>query len=171
MNLKNYFFAIVLCLSGLSVFSQQDYSNSFSWDQMRYGGRVSFQFSSNITSITLAPAAIYQFNDQIAAGGTVSFGYTDFKNSGSHLYNYGASILGIYTPIHQVQLSAELEQVFVNQKYDQFFEDYNYNYQALFLGVGYRMKNVIVGIRYDVLYNKDKNLYAEPYAPFIQVFF
>jgi long-subunit fatty acid transport protein len=171
MNFKKQLFIITLLISSVSVFSQQHDSNSFSWDQMRYGGRFSFEFSNNVTSITVAPSAVYQFNEQFAAGGTISFGYTDFRNIDSYLFNYGASILGIYTPIQQIQLSVELEQVFVNQKYDDFFPNNNYNYQALFLGAGYRMRNVVIGLRYDVLYNEDRNLYASPYAPFVQVFF
>ena len=163
--------SFLLFVVGASIFAQQKKSNSFSWDQMRYGGRLSLELSSDVTSFTIAPAAIYQFNPKFAAGATISFGYADFKNLDSHLYNYGASILGIYTPIRQIQLSAELEQVFVNQRYDRFFEDYNYNYQALFLGAGYVIGNVAIGLRYDVLYNEDKNLYASPYAPYIQVFF
>lgn len=169
MSLKSYLFLIVLCASSFCVSSQQKNASSFSWDQMRYGGRIGLEFSNNITSFTLSPAAIYQFSEEFAAGSTVSFGYTNYKNADSHLFNYGASILGIYTPMEQIQISAELEQVFVSQKYDQYYE--NYNYQALFLGAGYRMKNVVVGLRYDVLYNEDKNLYASPYAPFVQVFF
>lgn len=171
MSFKKQFFVITLLLSSVSVFSQQKYSSSFSLDQIRYGGRVSLELSNTITSFTFAPTAIYQFSDVFGAGAAVSFGYTKFKNLDSRLYNYGASILGIYTPFQQVQLSVELEQVFVNQKYDAFYSDNKYNYQALFLGAGYRMKNVVVGVRYDVLYNEDKNLYASPYAPFIQVFF
>ena len=170
MKFKNYLFAVILCISSLSIYSQRDYSSSFSWDQMRYGGRISFDFSSNVTSITIAPSAIYQFSDQLAAGASISFGYTDFKDLDGTWYNYGASIIGIYTPIRQIQLSAELEQVFVNEQYE-FWPNNNYNYQALFLGAGYRMKNVVVGMRYDILYNENKNLYAEPYAPFIQVYF
>jgi long-subunit fatty acid transport protein len=51
---------------------------------MRYGGRFRFEFSSNVTSITVAPAAIYQFSEQFGAGATVSFGYADFKLDDSY---------------------------------------------------------------------------------------
>lgn len=138
---------------------------------MRYGGRVKFNISSNTTSITLSPAAIYKFNKYFAAGGSLSFGYANFRNSNTDLYNYGGSILGLYNPIKQIQLSAELEQVFVNEKYDGDIPDYNYNYQAFLVGAGYRMRNVTVGVRYDLLYKENKNLYASAYTPFVQVFF
>jgi len=172
MSCKNYCFIFIILLISIAAFSQKKYSSSFSWDQMRYGGRISLELSNNATSVTLAPTAVYQFNDQFAAGGTVSFGYAEFKDVDAYLFNYGLSILGIYTPIRQIQLSAELEQIFVNETYQGFRSEIkeNYNYQALFVGAGYRVKNVVIGLRYDLLYNENVNLYASPYAPYVQVF-
>ena len=42
---------------------------------------------------------------------------------------------------------------------------------VLFMGVGYSSGPVTFGIRYDVLYNENKSIYANPWMPFIRVFF
>ena len=172
MKNKSYF-AILFLLLGVYSFAQNQSSNSFDWDNVRYGGRLGLEFSSNATSITVAPAAIYQFNEKFAAGPAISFGFVDYKEVDASLINYGGSLLAFYTPIRQIQLSTEFEQVFVTQTTNfagREFKD-NYNYQALFFGAGYRMGNVILGVRYDVLYNEDTNIYASPFEPFLQVFF
>ena len=85
----------------------------------------------------------------------------------------GGSLLGIYNPIRALQLSAEFEQLNVHRNYDSStpFIDESYWYPALFLGVGYNAGPVTFGIRFDVLYNSDRSIYANPWAPFVRVFF
>lgn len=172
VKMKVFLGVLFLMVATVSI-AQNKSSNDFSWDNMRYGGRLGLEFSSNATSITVAPAAIYQFNEKFAAGAAISFGFVDYKEVDVSLINYGGSLLAFYTPIRQIQLSTELEQVFVTQTRNfagREFKD-NYNYQALFFGAGYRMGNVILGVRYDVLYNENTNIYASPFEPFLQVFF
>ena len=41
----------------------------------------------------------------------------------------------------------------------------------LFIGAGYRSGNVTFGIRYDVLYDEKKSIYADAWVPFVRVFF
>ena len=72
-----------------------------------------------------------------------------------------------------MQLSTEFEELNVNRRYDinLNIQDENYWSPALFLGVGYRSGNVTFGIRYDVLYDKDKSIYFDPWAPFVRFYF
>lgn len=42
---------------------------------------------------------------------------------------------------------------------------------ALLLGIGYTDRNFTVGIRYDVLYDNDKSIYASIWLPFVRVYF
>jgi len=121
---------------------------------------------------TLAPSAIYQFNRQFAAGVGLNGTYNSLKNT----YNstiLGGSILGLYNPIPQIQLSVEFEELNVSRNYESSLniDDQNYLYPALFMGVGYTTGNITLGIRYDVLYDADKSIYAAAYAPFIRVYF
>jgi len=86
----------------------------------------------------------------------------------------GGSIITLFNPIEALQLSAEFEELHVQRNFNENFvsnADDNYWYPALFLGAGYRTGNITVGIRYDVLYNKNKSIFADPWMPFFRVYF
>jgi hypothetical protein len=42
---------------------------------------------------------------------------------------------------------------------------------GLFLGAGYRTQNVTIGARYNVLFDKDRNVYGDAFMPFVRVYF
>ncbi|MCD2258579.1 alpha-ketoglutarate decarboxylase [Psychroserpens luteolus] len=168
-NLKSLVILSLIMSFSFSSFSQ-DSTNDF-WNHVRFGGGLGLSFGDGFFSGTLAPSAIYQFNSDFALGLGLNGTYNSLKNT----YNstiFGASIISLYNPIPEVQLSGEFEELNVNRKFENNqFEDQNYWYPALFLGVGYRSNNVTLGIRYDVLYDRDKSIYADPWAPFVRVFF
>ena len=86
----------------------------------------------------------------------------------------GGSILALTNPFPEVQLSAEFEQVNVNTNFDSNVSNRssdNFWANALFLGVGYRSGNVVFGIRYDVLYDENESIYADPWLPFVRFWF
>jgi len=171
---KNSILLIIIFILSFHSNAQSYGTNSFDWENVRYGGRFSFEFSNTTTSIIVSPLAVYQLNDQFSLGGSVSFGYTEFKLLDAKLYNYGVSLLSYYDVLPKLQLSGELEQVFVNQKSTNLGSQIrsNYNFLAMYLGAGYRVRrNVVVGMRYDVLHKEGKGLFASPFAPFVQVSF
>ncbi|MDU8886700.1 alpha-ketoglutarate decarboxylase [Yeosuana sp. MJ-SS3] len=142
------------------------------WNHVRFGGGVGLSFGNGFFSGTLAPSAIYQFNPQVALGVGLSGTYNtreDFYRSTI----IGGSIISIFNPIREVQLSAEFEELNVSRNWDDRtgFKDENYWYPALFLGAGFNSGPVTVGIRYDVLYDRDKSIYADPWIPFVRVYF
>ncbi|WP_274474107.1 alpha-ketoglutarate decarboxylase [Mangrovimonas aestuarii] len=151
-------------------FGQNDKSDF--WENVRFGGGLGLSFGDGFFSGTLAPSAIYQINDQFAAGVGLSGTYNKQKNY-YESYVLGGSLIGLYNPIPQLQISAELQELHVNRDYDSrtIFTDETYWYPALFLGVGYRTNNVTFGVMFDVLYDEDKSIYAEPWAPFVRVYF
>ena len=81
---------------------------------------------------------------------------------------YGASIITLVNPTQTVQLSAEIEQVLVNQKLD--FNTASFWNTALFLGAGYRAANVTVGFRYNLLYQKQNVIYANAWVAFVRIY-
>ena len=117
----------------------------------------------------MAPCLIYDVNDYFSAGVWLQGSYVNFKNN-FESYIYGASLIGLVNPIEQVQLSAELEQLRVNTTYQDNFKDDFWN-TALFLGAGYRAQNVTIGIRYNILFDKNKSVYNEAFMPFVRVYF
>lgn len=142
------------------------------WSHVRFGGGIGLNFGSGFFSGTLAPSAIYQFDEKLALGLGLNFTY----NSQENVYNstiLGGSLISLYNVIPQVQLSAEFEQLNVNRKFESNLNIANDNYwiQALYLGAGYRSGNVAVGIRYDVLYDDERSIYADPWAPFVRFYF
>lgn len=143
------------------------------WNHVYFGGGLGLSFGDGFFSGTVAPSAIYQFNRQFALGVGLSGTY----NTQENIYKstvFGASLISLFNPIEALQFSVELEELNIDRDFDQTYvinEDENFWTTALFFGVGYRTGQVTFGIRYDVLYDKDKSIYADPWAPFIRVYF
>ncbi|NND52152.1 MAG: alpha-ketoglutarate decarboxylase [Flavobacteriaceae bacterium] len=158
---------------GVLAQSEPEKSSGEFWNNVRFGGGIGLSFGDGFFSGTLAPSAIYQFNHYFGMG----IGLNGTYNTRKDVYKstiIGGSILALFNPIQEIQLSSEFEQLHVNRNFDENFVsnlDDTYWYPALFLGAGYRTGNVTVGIRYDVLYDEDKSIYADPWIPFIRVYF
>jgi len=162
---------MLLALVCFNVLSAQEDTNDF-WDHVRFGGGIGVSFGDGFFSGTLAPSAIYDVNEQFSLGVGLNGTYNSLKNT----YNstiIGGSVLGLYNVIPEIQLSTEFEELNVTRDFenDLNIEDQNYWYPALFVGAGYRSQNVTVGVRYDVLYDDDKSVYANAWAPFFRVYF
>ena len=171
-QLKTISIIAILLVSSI-CFSQQknpDSPQNDFWKNVQFGGGLGLGFGSGYTDITIAPTAIYNFNEYFALGTGVQYSYLRqkgfFKSN-----NYGGSIIGLFNPIPEAQLSVELEQLRVNLTYENIDVTENFWNTALFLGAGYRMENVTIGARYNVLFDKDKNVYGEAFMPFVRVFF
>jgi hypothetical protein len=162
-------------IAGCSEMSAQDKSEF--WSRVRFGGGIGASFGNGYTDVTLAPGAIYQFNDYVAAGVSLQGSYIQQKNFYDS-WIYGGSIVTLFNPIPEIQLSAEVEQLRVNLTYDtQYAEDFNLQPErdfwntALFLGAGYNTGNVVIGVRYNVLFNENDYVYSDAFMPFIRVYF
>ncbi|WP_299333581.1 alpha-ketoglutarate decarboxylase [uncultured Psychroserpens sp.] len=173
-KIKTLMVLVIFINFSMVSFSQtntNENSNDTFWKNVRFGGGIGLSFGDGFFSGTLAPSAIYQFNPDFALGlglnGTYNKQRDFFKST-----ILGASVISLYNPIQELQVSGEFEQLNVNQTFDNnAFQDRNYWVPALFVGLGYRTNNVIFGMRYDVLYDRDKSVYADPWMPFVRVFF
>jgi len=169
-SLGKFFIALLFLMTIHVASSQNDVYKSRS--PVRLGGGIGLSFGSGYFSGTLAPSAIYQFNDQFAMGVGLSGTYSSLKNRYKSTI-VGGSVLALYNVIPEIQLSAEFEELSVSRKYE--FDGLNstehYWYPGLFFGVGFLSGNVAIGIRYDVLYDKEKSIYADAYVPFVRVYF
>ncbi|MGQ2982954.1 MAG: hypothetical protein ACT6R6_01010 [Flavobacterium sp.] len=170
--------AILSCLLFTAVNAQDD--RDF-WSRVRFGGGFGLGIGSGYTDITIAPGAIYQFNDYVALGVGVEGTYINQDNF-YKAWLYGGSVVGLFNPIEEIQLSAELEQLRVNQEFDRDYFDplvdgggtsrhRDFWNTALFLGAGYRMDYVTIGVRYNVLYDEDDMVYSNSWMPFVRVYF
>ncbi|MCO6147877.1 hypothetical protein [Flavobacterium sp. NRK1] len=162
--------------SFLMVFSLANAQDSDFWSRVRFGGALGLGFGSGYTNIAVAPQAIYQFNNYVALGAGVQFSYVDQKNWYSSMM-YGPNAIALFNPIPEVQLSAEVEQLRVNLDVDNdpYGTEKAYSRDfwntGLFLGAGYSMNNVTIGIRYNVLFNDNDMVYSEAWMPFIRAYF
>jgi len=167
---------LILLALTFSTVSAQD-EDDF-WSHVRFGGGAGAAFGSGYTDIMLAPGAIYQFNQYAALGVGVQGSYVKQK----YFYDswiYGGSLIGLFNPIPEIQLSAELEQLRVNLQYDEryaadsniLYTERNFWNTALFLGAGYNTGNVTIGVRYNVLFNENDMVYSDALMPFIRIYF
>jgi hypothetical protein len=146
-------------------------SNTDFWDNVQFGGGIGLGFGSGYTDISLTPSAIYNFNEYVALGIGAQYSYVSQKNYyNSHLY--GGSIIALFNPIREIQLSAELEELRVNiNPNDPSFSSEQFWNTGLFLGAGYRAGNVTMGVRYNVLQDDSKNVYSDAFMPFVRFYF
>lgn len=143
------------------------------WSKVRFGGGLGLSTSNNFFTLGVSPSAVYQFNEYVSAGTALNYTYNKFDNQyKSHIY--GGSILGLFNPLREIQLSTELEMLRVNRNFEGVLnglESDNYWSPALFVGAGYRTDFVTIGLRYDLLYNDNKSVYSSAVIPFVRVFF
>jgi hypothetical protein len=167
------FFLILFLLFSVTFYAQVDSipkAKSAFWKHVQFGGGFGLGIGNGFTNIATAPSSIYNFNQYVSVGVGIQYSYLQQRNLfSSHMY--GGSILGLINPIPQIQLSVELEQLRVNVSFEDINETDNFWNTGLFLGAGYRTNNVTIGGRYNLLFNKNKNVYGEAFMPFVRVFF
>ncbi len=171
LNSKIILFILFVFCFTTSIKAQQQEKSRF-WNQVRFGGGLGLSFANGFFSGTIAPSAIYEFNNTIALG----VGLNGTFNSQKNVYKstiLGGSLIGLINPLYELQLSAEFEQLHVSRKYNFNVNRSNETYwlPALFIGAGYRSGNVTLGIRYDLLYDKEKSIYPDSWAPFVRFYF
>ncbi len=169
-------FILFLSIS-FSLYGQQQVVGEYKfWDRVRFGGNIGGGFTNDFTSFIIAPQAIYQFNQYVGAGAGLTYSYSELDADRFDILDYssniyGASLIGIVNPIQEVQLSADLELLNVNRNFHEGGVDQNYWVPALFIGAGYRQGNVVFGIRYDVLFDRERSIFANDVQPFVRVMF
>lgn len=161
-SLKRMIFLLFWCSCSAGVAQSTPF-----WSQVRFGGGVGLSFGNESVQIGLTPSAIYQVNEYAALG--IGLNYTYSKIFDTKFSAYGGSVIGLVNPIPALQLSGEFEQLYVNRSFGPV--DDSYWLPALFLGVGFSTGPVTFGIRYDVLYDSGKSLYADPWLPFVRFYF
>ncbi len=169
------FLILIALFFSCFAFPQQQYNSVKTpddfWQNVQFGGGLGLSIGNRYTDISVAPSAIYNVNEYFAVGLGAQYTYVKQKD----LYNsnlYGGSLITLFNPISEIQLSAELEQLRVNVKgigYTNFSN--NFWNTGLFLGAGYRSGNVTVGARYNVLHDDNKSAYSDAFMPFVRFYF
>lgn len=142
------------------------------WEHVQFGGGFGVAFGNDFTDITIAPSAIYNFNEYFALG--TGLQYSRLKQKNFYSSNVvGGSLIALFNPIEEIQLSLELEEVYVDTEYDDLYDNVKRNFwnTGLYIGGGYRADNVTIGARFNLLFDKDKDLYGDAFMPFVRVYF
>lgn len=165
-----------LIASFISTFSftqnLPDGQNNF-WDNVQFGGGLGLNFGNGFFTGAISPNALYRVSPFVATGVGLNFQYSSQRDVFKSTV-VGGSIIGLFSPAREIQLSTEFEQLYVNRDFDDQFlsnADDSYWYPALFLGVGYTSGRMTFGIRYDVLYDEDKSIQPEAWMPFVRFWF
>jgi len=142
------------------------------WDHVQFGGGFGVSAGNDFTDITVAPSAIYNFDDHFALG--LGLQYSHLKQRNYYNSNVvGGSIIGLFNPIEEIQLSLEVEEIHVNSTYTDFYDNIKKSFwnTGLYVGGGYRADNVTIGARFNLLFDKNKDIYGDAFMPFIRVYF
>ena len=177
--MKNKHLSIILrffLVFATSILTAQQYnrtpiSQGNFLDNVQFGGGLGLSIGSGYTDISIAPSAIYNVNQYFSVGLGAQYTYAKQKNAySSNLY--GGSLITLFNPVAQLQLSAELEQLRVNVTGvgTGGFRNNFWN-TGLFLGAGYRSGNATMGVRYNVLYKDNKGAYSDAFMPFVRFYF
>jgi long-subunit fatty acid transport protein len=168
--MKKIYLLVVMFSLNISLAQTTTNTPSDFWKKVRFGGGFGVNFGNNATDINLSPIMMYQVNEKFSVGTGLLGSYVDVINNFNSLI-YGASIIGFYNVIPEIQLSSEFEQLRVNTKFNNSnIKDSNYWSSAVFLGAGYTTNNMTFGVRYNILHN-NKSIYSEAWMPFFRVLF
>ena len=91
----------ILCFG--SIHAQEKGGSDF-WNDVQFGGGIGVSVGSDFTDISLAPSAIYNFNEYFAAGVGLQGSFVKVRTrepyyDGYKSYIYGGSLIGLFTPI------------------------------------------------------------------------
>ena len=170
------FLLVVFLMTTVTFYAQETpvpkaKTGSF-WEHVRFGGGLGLAIGNDYTDITIAPSAIYSFNDHFAFGTGLQYSKLKQKNFYSSDV-YGGSLIGLYNPIEEIQFSLELEEVNVNNTYTNLSGNLKESFwnTGLFVGAGYQEGNITIGARFNVLFDKNKNVYGDAFMPFVRAYF
>jgi hypothetical protein len=71
------------------------------WDKVRFGGGIGLGFGDGFFSGTLAPSAVYEFNNTFALG----VGFNGTYNTKKEFYKstvLGGSLIGLFNPVDAI---------------------------------------------------------------------
>ena len=169
------FFSILLSI-GFSAQAQTLEKNikkekSDFWKKVRYGGGLGLDVTNGFLGVTVAPSAIYQFNNKFAFGAGLNATYNSSRNNFKSTI-LGGNLISLYNVFNGFQLSGELEQLNVNRTFESGAGDIKDNFwtTGLLAGAGYRQGNATFGVRYNFLHNGN-SVYATPWIPFVRFYF
>lgn len=171
---KFIFYSSLLLLNFWSTFAQDTEDKTEDKDKLKdrihFGGGVQLSFGNAYTAVGVSPSAIYDISDSWATGVGASYLYANDKRYNMNYNVLGGSALVLFNPIEQMQLNTEFEYLHIKKNNN--MDNEKYWLPALYVGVGYNIsKRGTLGIRYDLLWDKDKSIYNNALMPYFKFYF
>ncbi len=177
MKTKITLLLLCIAIAGLQAqtghhFSQASYTSAKEKNnKVRFYGGFGLSFSNQAFLVQFQPGLLYEASGQLHFGGGLYYSYYSNKSlSGtakSHIY--GGSLIGAFLPVNELEASLEFQYLFVNQTY--LNNTTNRQIPSLYIGAGYRTRHMVIGFRYDVLFNEENSIYDSPFQPFVRIYF
>lgn len=155
---------ILLCCLSFSTFTFSQ-SSDF-WDNVQFGGGFTLGFG-NQTNIGISPSAVYNFNNGFKLGAGLGYMYSEIGDFSTNAFN--SSLISLYQTNFGIQFSGEFEYYFASQTNS--LSTFKTDFPALHFGIAYNQGRFAFGIRYDVLYDEDKSIFASPISPIVRFYF
>jgi hypothetical protein len=137
-----------------------------------YGG-FGLGISTGYTYFSIQPGVIYHWDDKISSGVGVQYSYMksnkSYDNVGYSYNIYGFNALTMFYPIKNLEFSAEFEDLYIKQTYSEI--KHSYWSPALFGGMAYRYGNIIIGLKFNFLYDRKTSIYQDAFVPFVRIYF
>ena len=139
--------------------------------RVRFYGGFGLGISNNGFYLDLQPGLMYRIKPGFYAGSNLQLTYQSVRNYGlrSRYYVYGADALLAYLPWRYLELSVDYQYLFVRKSVGN--TSTRWEVPAFYLGAGYRTRNVVIGLRYDLLYDANKSIYPSAFTPYIRIYF
>lgn len=144
------------------------------WKKVQFTGGLNLNFGSGFTNVGVSPNILYNVNKFISVGTGFQFNFVNTPVNKSFVY--GINLTTLFNTTESIQLSLDFEQLRINSISKStldganIFPKQNLWNLSLFFGAGYRMGNVTVGGRYNVLFNKNNRIYNSAFTPFVRIF-
>ena len=161
-------FITFLSVSLLSI-QAQDSSHSF-LDKVHVGGGFNIGLGSTYSSISITPSVIYDISSVFSAGINATYMYTKNKSASQESNIYGGGLLLLINPMEGFQFSGEYEHLIIKHSFLN-VNNTKPSSDALFLGLAYKLQNIAIGLRYDLLYDKQTSIYPSALSPTIRIYF
>lgn len=125
------------------------------------------------TSLSLSPNLNYMVSNKVSIGAGLQGNYLSIKDLQSTT-TIGGNIIAQYAPTRSLTTLLEFSELNASTKRetptgetkDTFWES------ALFIGIGYNITdNILLGLKYNVLYDDNQSVYTGPILPFVNVNF
>lgn len=148
-------------------------TNSKFWDRVVLGGNIGAQFGAS-TYVEVSPVIGYKITDMLTAGVGFSYQYFKYNYNNPLIIDYKATVLGprIFAQhdlFFNLFAHTEFEHSWVSYDYeDAYYQDYNWDVSAWFVGAGYNMPVSDLGkmqimVLYDLL-NTSNSIYYSPWV-------